>query len=108
MDATQLRYPPCSFSLLLDKGLLDPLFYLEDEGTATLMDCVVSEAWRVLQPGGVFIVLALGCPQDREQYFCGGIQGPLAAPWKLLLTQQVKEGTDTHSACYVYVLQKPF
>ncbi|CAE7329870.1 unnamed protein product [Symbiodinium sp. CCMP2456] len=55
MDATSMSFPSNSFGVSVDKGTLDAMMssYADD-----LAGAMCREVWRVLQPGGIFILVS--------------------------------------------------
>merc|ERR1711964_588120 len=67
-DACDLSmFPDDTFSLIVDKGLIDALLCGSD--SFTQVSAYMTHTYRVLAPGGVFIVVSHGVPASRTAYF---------------------------------------
>ena len=69
MNVTSLSYPDASFDAVLDKGTLDCLLCGESSTANTAK--YMSEVSRVLKPGGLFLVVTYGSPENRLSYLEG-------------------------------------
>ncbi len=63
MNVCSMSYPDGSFDAVVDKGTLDSLLCGDNSTTNASRYC--SEAARVLKPGGVFLVVSYGIPENR-------------------------------------------
>jgi ubiquinone/menaquinone biosynthesis C-methylase UbiE len=79
-DARKLTYTNASFDVLVDKSLLDCMFYAEDRLTA--LSAMLNEIHRVLKPGGVALFLTVRAPGEVNQLFDGSNSKQLG--WKQL------------------------
>ena len=66
MDAKKLEFEEQTFDAIIDKGTLDSV--LCGENSTAFTQKVISEANRVLAPGGVYIVVTYGQPPHRYPY----------------------------------------
>jgi ubiquinone/menaquinone biosynthesis C-methylase UbiE len=66
MDVRQLKFPDAHFELLMDKGTLDSVLCGSNstENAAQML----REAYRVLKPGGFYVLVTYGRPQLRMPY----------------------------------------
>jgi len=55
--------PDDCFDVIVDKGLFDALLCSQDN--LSNMHALVGEMYRVLKPGGVYIVISHGAPESR-------------------------------------------
>ena len=62
-------FPDASFSAVIDKGTLDSL--LCGEGSTTTAAKYVMTVSRVLQRGGVFLIVSYGAPDNRLRWVWG-------------------------------------
>ena len=69
MNCCSMGYPDASFDAVIDKATLDSL--LCGENSTANSGRYVAEVARVLRPGGVFIVVSFGSPENRLSYFEG-------------------------------------
>jgi SAM-dependent methyltransferase len=69
MNCCSLGYPDASFDAVIDKATLDSLLCGENSTANT--GRYVGEVCRVLKPGGVFIVVSFGTPENRLSYLEG-------------------------------------
>jgi ubiquinone/menaquinone biosynthesis C-methylase UbiE len=65
----KLEFPDRQFDAVVDKALLDSL--LCGERSTANAGLYVKEVARCLKPGGVFIVVSFGAPENRLSYFEG-------------------------------------
>ena len=76
LDATNLDcLPEGCFDLILDKALLDTL--LCSSQPFDDVSKYIGEMYRVLKPGGIFIIVSYGLPQSRLGYLNRGL------PWEV-------------------------
>lgn len=97
MDCARMGFANNSFDFVFDKGTIDTLM-CSDNG-AKLVDATVREAFRVLKPGGLFIVVSFGVPQTRKKYF-----EKLSGFTVEDALEVTKDGQKTNH--YVYVVKK--
>ncbi len=71
-DATALPFPPGAFSLVIDKGTCDALDCDDAGDGGTAVRAALSEAARVLSPGGALVLASCRDPAARA-----GLVGPL-------------------------------
>jgi len=64
MDVRKLEFGPNRFDLIIDKGTLDSILCADDAEVAAAK--AISECSRVLQPGGVFVMVSHAAPEHRE------------------------------------------
>lgn len=55
MDATAMTFDDCSFDVAIDKGTVDALM---SPGLLAETQAVMTEVWRTLRPGGIFILVS--------------------------------------------------
>jgi len=67
MDCRAMRYDSESFDCLVDKGTLDAILCGQD--SAKNAEALLADCYRVLRPGGVFLVVTYGDPNCRLPYF---------------------------------------
>ncbi|CAM9313829.1 unnamed protein product, partial [Ectocarpus fasciculatus] len=64
MDAKHMEFiPNCCFDVIVDKALFDSML-CGDENTADVQQ-LVTEMWRILKPGGVYLLVSHGAPPSR-------------------------------------------
>jgi ubiquinone/menaquinone biosynthesis C-methylase UbiE len=63
MDARDLKFEDASFDLIVDKGLFDSVACGAD-AESELID-VVNGAYRLLRPGGKYVLITHGTPNTR-------------------------------------------
>jgi len=56
MDATAMSFDDCHFSVAIDKGTLDAM--MSSTTGADVASAMIAEVWRVLLPGGVFVLVS--------------------------------------------------
>lgn len=110
MNITQLEFNDSTFDTVFDKGTLDSI--LCGENSTSTAHQSLKEIHRVLKPGGVFVCVSYGKPDNRLAYLenSGG-----EFHWRVevdtvpkptvsgeLLTES-KDGTHVH---YVYTCRK--
>eukprot|EP00744_Colponema_vietnamica_P001055 GILI01001795.1.p1 GENE.GILI01001795.1~~GILI01001795.1.p1 ORF type:complete len:208 (+),score=61.85 GILI01001795.1:40-663(+) len=66
MDARNIDFPDGSFDVAVDKGTMDAL--LCGENSTKNVQSMVSEVYRVLAPGGVYLIVSYGQPDQRTLY----------------------------------------
>jgi ubiquinone/menaquinone biosynthesis C-methylase UbiE len=69
MNVMSMNFQDSSFDAVLDKGTLDSL--LCGDSSTTNSARYLKEVARVLKPGGVFVAISYGTPENRLQYFEG-------------------------------------
>jgi EEF1A lysine methyltransferase 4 len=68
-DVTGMSYTDSSFDAVLDKGTLDALLCKDThDAKEAAAHALLSEAWRVLRDGGLYIVFSFGQPETRLPY----------------------------------------
>lgn len=67
MDARKLEFTDSSFDAIIDKGTLDSI--LCGENSSQNANMMLKEIERVLAPGGVYICISFGVPEQREPHF---------------------------------------
>ena len=101
MDCTHLEFDDGVFDYAFDKGTIDALMCGED--STENVNKTLSEAHRVLSPGGLFFEITYGRPENRMRLFeSAGLDWKLHPP--LLLEDQ--ENPD--SSHFLYIFEKPF
>lgn len=108
MDARNMdKIPEDTFDLIIDKALFDAQLCSDDN--IINVNALVKEMFRVLKPGGVYLVVSHGAPESRTGYLDRPAQGlswavkSIACPKPPIagLVEEDKEGCH-----YVYVCQK--
>lgn len=75
MDICELKFEPCFFDVVLEKGTLDALMVHEKDpwntSTETLekMDTILTQVSAVLKPGGKFISITFAQPHFRRPIY---------------------------------------
>jgi len=67
MDARQMTYENNTFDVIIDKGTLDAFSCMK--GNDLAIACYLTEAFRVLRPGGVYLCNTFGTPKERAVHF---------------------------------------
>ena len=108
MNVTKLKFADKQFDAVIDKALLDSLLCAEKSTANTGL--YVKEVARCLKPGGVFIVVSFGVPENRLSYFEGayGWTTTVAAiPKPSINAAGLAEATtEPGQSHYVYVCKK--
>ena len=92
---------------VLDKATLDSLMQEGEEGVdeAVTVRKMLAETSRVLVPGGVYVCLSYGEPDDRVPLLMGNEQGHEAEyGWTLEHTDVLRKGAKARF--YMYVIRK--
>lgn len=99
-DMRKMNLPDNSYDTILDKGGLDALYTIDNDGIAA--EEALFEYARVLKPGGKAFIISFGQPVDRECNF----DRPNKT-WKYdgfeMLPREIAPNTYRH----IYVLTKP-
>mmetsp|Transcript_42192 Transcript_42192/g.68489 ORF Transcript_42192/g.68489 Transcript_42192/m.68489 type:complete len:344 (+) Transcript_42192:29-1060(+) len=85
MDASDLKFPDNTFHMCFEKGTIDALICDSKQNTPAIRK-MIREAWRVLRPGGVFVVITYGAPKHRIKFFKNvdkNTCGKEATPWAI-------------------------
>ncbi|XP_045213380.2 EEF1A lysine methyltransferase 4-like [Mercenaria mercenaria] len=75
MDICDLRFEPCSYDIVLEKGTLDALMVHEkdpwDTSVETLqkIDSILQQVTSILKPGGKFISITFAQPHFRKPLY---------------------------------------
>lgn len=96
MDVTALQYESGAVTTVLDKATLDTMFNADDEQVA--VNRMLDETHRVLAPGGKYVVVSYGEPEDRLP----ALQQP-RFEWTLIDQATLRKN---NARFYVYVLLK--
>ena len=108
MDMCSMGFADATFDAVLDKAALDSL--LCGESSTANSGRYVKEVARVLKPGGVFIVVSFGAPENRLSYLEGdyGWSVTVAAiPKPSISAAGLPEASaDPAQSHYVYVARK--
>jgi ubiquinone/menaquinone biosynthesis C-methylase UbiE len=96
MDVTALQYESGAVTTVLDKATLDTMFNADDEQVA--VNRMLDETHRVLAPGGVYVVVSYGEPEDRLP----ALQQP-RFEWTLIDQATLRKN---NARFYVYVMLK--
>jgi len=106
MDARTMSLGDDHFDAVIDKGTLDSVLCSKEAVDHAHVYKMVEQVYRVLKPGGVYIMISYASPKYRLAY--------LDLPdllWKLNPVQRIPklgvlEETDASDSHYVYVLTK--
>ena len=108
MDVRKLGYESAVFDAVIDKATLDSL--LCGENSTANSGLYVKEVARVLKPGGVFIVVSFGAPENRLSYLEGEYNWTVtvsAIPKPTINAAGLAEAaSDPAQSHYVYVARK--
>lgn len=99
MDARDLQFDNNSFDSILDKGTVDSA--LCGAGSHQNLKRIVNEIYRVLKPGGIFISISFGSPDQRRPWYLRP-----EYEWDLTETVIRKEKNGAQTKHYVFILQK--
>ena len=108
MDVKQLSFADAAFDAVVDKGTLDSLL-CGDNSTA---HCAryFAEVSRVLKPGGVFVCVSYGVPENRLQYMENDDYGwrvtVKTLPKPTISATGAPDATDPTQSHIVYILQR--
>lgn len=67
MDVRDLKYPSNYFDLAIDKSTIDALLCGDDAYINVAI--MTNEVQRVLKPGGVYMAITYGQPENRDLHF---------------------------------------
>eukprot|EP01114_Cavostelium_apophysatum_P012156 TRINITY_DN2697_c0_g1_i1.p1 TRINITY_DN2697_c0_g1~~TRINITY_DN2697_c0_g1_i1.p1 ORF type:complete len:204 (+),score=21.80 TRINITY_DN2697_c0_g1_i1:71-682(+) len=106
MDVMSMEFSDSAFDAVVDKGTLDAI--LCGENSTANADSMVSEIYRVLKPGGTYVVVTYGAPKMRLQYlekpkFNWKVEVATIAKPQGLASQEKQKEEDVH---YTYILTK--
>lgn len=101
MDCTQLEFDDGVFDYAFDKGTIDALMCGED--SAENVNKTLSEAHRVLSPGGLFFEITYGRPENRLRLF-----ESTGLDWKLHPPLILENQENPDSSHFLYIFEKPF
>jgi ubiquinone/menaquinone biosynthesis C-methylase UbiE len=110
MDARKLQFEDSSFELAVDKGTLDSILCGENSTAHSLK--YISEVYRVLSPGGVFLIVSFNEPSQRVPYLTKNEfqweVSHFSIPKPVIPTNPsaVNDGKDGPGVHYVYVCVK--
>ena len=108
MNVCSLGYPDASFDAVVDKATLDSI--LCGENSTANSGRYVKEVARVLKPGGVFIIVSFGAPENRLSYLEGEYGWSVtvsAIPKPSISAAGLAEAShDPSQSHYVYVARK--
>uniref|UniRef100_A0A7S3GEA2 Methyltransferase type 11 domain-containing protein n=2 Tax=Palpitomonas bilix TaxID=652834 RepID=A0A7S3GEA2_9EUKA len=100
-DARSLPLRSGVYDLVLDKGLIDQFFILEDEGLETGMAHLQSELARVLRRGGHYAFVTIGNKYDRLYSL------KKVGVWEEKIeVVELRPSTNTLGASYLFVVTK--
>jgi len=109
MDATKMTFQDNSFDVVFEKGTLDALY----TGSVELVKQVISEVYRVLRPGGIFVSVTFGDPGSRTDLNMTSkliAQEQSAAGWSRFHTVVLERNEiseSSHNSYYIYIMTKP-
>lgn len=67
MDCRDLKYPDNEFDMVIDKSTIDAL--LCGNNAFFNVAIMLKECQRVLKPGGYYVAISYGVPNNREFHF---------------------------------------
>ncbi|KYQ89160.1 hypothetical protein DLAC_10405 [Tieghemostelium lacteum] len=88
----QTDYKDSQFDAVIDKGTFDTIMCGDNSQMNAIKMC--REIYRILKPGGVYIMISYGRPKDRTYYieFCN---------WEIILEPgEIPKSSNTH---YIYI-----
>ena len=88
MDACHLNFPDQCFHVVFDKATFDTLVCSSRPNFSA--QAYLSEVFRVLQPGGIFLMISHSGPAERLPYL---VQDP-ARTWKVQAVRQKNGGAE--------------
>jgi EEF1A lysine methyltransferase 4 len=110
MNALKMTFEDASFDAIIDKGTLDSI--LCGDRSSIMAHRMLSQVYRVLTAGGVYIVISYGPPENRLKYFnkpqfkwevfCYKIAKPVLSNTFTLAMDQ----PDDPGVHYIYVCQR--
>jgi ubiquinone/menaquinone biosynthesis C-methylase UbiE len=105
MDVMKMDFLDCEFDAVIDKGTMDAI--LCGENSSDNAKKMAQEIYRVLKPGGVFIMITYGTPETRLPHFhetkIGWKVTVETVPKHYSTVELDKEKPDVH---YVYIATK--
>ena len=109
MDATDMEYiPDMTFDLVVDKALFD--CQLCSDSNFVKVTNLVSEIYRVLKPGGTYVMISHGKPESRHGFLTMSEDGESKLDWSIVTKKiskariEGKDGDDEYH--YVFVASK--
>ena len=107
MDVKSLQYEDASIDIVIDKACFDAILCSENaiEGAETML----REVSRVLKPGGIYISISYGIPENRMLYFGGKDYNWIVGVHKILKPQIPEDELDEDEGRrfhYMYVMKK--
>jgi ubiquinone/menaquinone biosynthesis C-methylase UbiE len=111
MDATEMEFIPNDcFNLIVDKALFD--CQLTGDSNFVKVTRLVSEMYRVLKPGGSYIIVSHGSPEMRHGFLTMTEDGNTKYKWDITtkklpkpkIAGKVEKDGDAHH--YVYICKK--
>lgn len=109
MDARSIELiPAATFDLIIDKALFDSLLCSDDNIVS--VNKMVREMQRVLKPGGVYIVISHGSPENRLGYLRRPKQGLVWNVESMVVPKPVLAGFEEdehHKSHYFYTCRSP-
>ena len=105
MDAMEMKdFQDEMFNVVIDKGTLDAVMC--SDNFITNGHKMISEVYRVLQPGGKYICITYGDSEHRKKHF-------ETQTWEKIITDKIpkpaistKEQNDTEKFHYIYIIIK--
>ena len=108
MNCCALSFADASFESVVDKGTLDSLLCGENSTANSTRTC--AEVARVLKPGGVYLVISYGSPENRLSYLENDDYNWKVAvhtvPKPSISASGMPEATDPNQVHYIYVCTK--
>ncbi|KAM7457357.1 hypothetical protein BLSTO_01881 [Blastocystis sp. subtype 1] len=106
MDIHHMTYADASFDVVLDKGTLDAVICGDE--TTCFPEKVVSEVYRVLKTGGIYMLITFGMPENRLSYFENAQEKwkvtHISIPKTVVSTQSSQAGIEY--CHHVYICEK--
>lgn len=103
MDATQLTFEDESFDVVIDKATSDVFMAVKKSEMSTAREQALKlfrEAWRVLRPNGLFIIITRFRPR-KEAFFFNQMA------WKVESHRRMPAPRVYSGTCHVYSIRKP-
>ena len=103
MDATALSFPAHSFDVVIDKATSDVFMAVRKDNLPEAREHVLAlfrESWRVLRPGGRFVIITRFRPRKEQTFFD-------AMGWEDNVMHKSIDAPRVYSGkCHVYIVTK--
>ena len=108
MDATDMEYiADKTFDLVIDKALFD--CQLCSDSNFVKVTSLVSEIYRVLKPGGTYVMITHGKPESRHGFLTMSEDGANKLDWSITTKKITKariEGREDDEYHHVFIITK--